>query len=101
MNEDICLALQPVDLSAQKMKAEGIEDVIVEMFSRYHQQIAAGVEGYLREEELDPVVETQVVAHDELGGFEGFGRNNLHKAVRIILNGGLGTTMGLPPPSPW
>ena len=65
---------------------------------KYYRQVLDGKDGFLREDELKPVADHNLVTYEDLGGFEVFGRSRMQNVARIVLNGGLGTTMGLTTP---
>lgn len=90
--------MDPIHLSGEKMRRHGIEAPIVDLFAHYYRQVLEGTDGLLREDELKPVADHNLVTYEDLSGFEAFGRSRMQKVARIVLNGGLGTTMGLTTP---
>ncbi len=97
MAESTCSAA-PVDLFSYKMRVEGIDTSVIELFSRYYRRITEGADGFMPEKELEPVMDDHVVPYESLDSYEMLGRSFWPRAVRIVLNGGLGTTMGLTAP---
>ena len=92
------LCLDPLDLFVFKMRAEGMGNDIIDIFSHHYCKILQGEDGILRESDLRPVPKKQIALYEDLDGFAVFGRSLLHRSARIVLNGGLGTTMGLSSP---
>lgn len=79
---------------AALMAAEDLPDAAIAAFGRHHAQLLAGATGLIPESDLAPVA--GLPDADDLGErHAGIGREHLHEAVVIKLNGGLGTSMGL------
>ena len=91
-------SISPLDLFAYKMSVEGTDTAVIELFSQYYRQITEGANGFLTEEDLCTVTDDHIVRYEGIADFEMLGRSFMHRAVRIVLNGGLGTTMGLAGP---
>jgi UTP--glucose-1-phosphate uridylyltransferase len=82
-------------LFERKMKAENLPDIVIENFKFYYDRLAKGETGHFSETEILPIealADIQAQPADELTRI---GAENLHKAVIIKLNGGLGTSMGM------
>ena len=77
----------------EKMRADGAPDVAVDTFAHYYQRLAAGEQGTLGEDEIEPVDEVQDA--DELPDPGDDADALLDRTVAIRLNGGLGTSMGM------
>ncbi|MCX7707627.1 MAG: UTP--glucose-1-phosphate uridylyltransferase, partial [Anaerolineae bacterium] len=79
---------------AEKMRAEGLPEIVIRTFQFYYDQLAAGHTGMIPEAEIRPVP-----ALPDLEGLPDSlattGRAALSRAVLLKLNGGLGTSMGL------
>jgi UTP--glucose-1-phosphate uridylyltransferase len=75
------------------MRADGAPQVAVDTFAHYYERLAAGEQGTLAEDEIEPVGEVQDA--DELPEPGADIRRVLDRAVAIRLNGGLGTSMGM------
>lgn len=75
------------------MRAEGLPDVAIDTFRRYHAQLSAGATGLLPERDLVPL--DDVADAERLPDTASAGREALARTVVIKLNGGLGTSMGL------
>ncbi len=79
---------------AEKMKREGLPEIVVRTFEYYYHQLLEGHTGYIAEADIEPV-ETLPDAERLPEHLEAVGENNLEYTVLIKLNGGLGTSMGL------
>ncbi len=83
-----------LDEFISKMRGEGVPQIAIDNFSFYYLQLAQGAAGKVFEEEIEPV--------GDLGAFEDLsvafrkgGRTLLSRTVHLVLNGGLGTSMGM------
>ncbi len=86
-------------LSAEKMHQEGLPHQLVEQFRNYYRVLADSQEsvGVVPEETIVPVGEDDVPSRENLGEEqERIGREHMQRTVMIKLNGGLGTSMGMP-----
>ncbi len=79
---------------AERMRAEGLPEIVINTFEHYYNQLAAGETGIIPEAEIQPIA--------ELPETEGFGddlvaagQEALPQTILLKLNGGLGTSMGL------
>jgi len=83
---------------AEKMRNQGIGDASAQTFLQNYGRLAAGAHGYIPEKDITPV--ESVPRYDELeaSGLEQSGRDAIRFTVHILLNGGLGTSMGLAGP---
>lgn len=79
---------------AQKMRAEGLPDIVIENFRYYYQQLVEGQSGLIPEADIEPV-ETLPDAEQFSAELADIGRSALPQTVFLKLNGGLGTSMGL------
>ncbi|MEA2448080.1 MAG: UTP--glucose-phosphate uridylyltransferase, partial [Thermoleophilaceae bacterium] len=77
----------------EKMRADGAPQVAIDTFAHYYERLAAGEQGTLGEDEIEPVDEVPDAA--ELPDPGDDAAELLDKAVAIRLNGGLGTSMGM------
>src|SRR5690242_17745635 len=79
-----------------KMRAAGVPELAVEVFSHYHRQLQDAVTGTIPEDTIDPLVD---VPHlDDVRPDEGAAAEALGRTVVLKLNGGLGTGMGISGP---
>ncbi|MGD9174040.1 MAG: UTP--glucose-1-phosphate uridylyltransferase, partial [Desulfobacterales bacterium] len=81
-----------------KMKNEGLQPLVIDTFAYYYNQVLSGETGLLYDREIHPVDLQEVEDFDRLEKYATTGRRALQHCVRIVLNGGLGTTMGLTGP---
>lgn len=81
-----------------KMAAAGLAPMVIDTFAAYYRQVAAGETGIIPDETIRPPGDGEVVDAETLGDFRDAGKAALKQAVRITLNGGLGTSMGLTGP---
>jgi UTP--glucose-1-phosphate uridylyltransferase len=81
-----------------KMHEAGMSDAVIGLFSEHVQQLFSSQSvGFIPESRIDPVQEDDVKGQDQLTAQdEDFGRSYLDQAAVIKLNGGLGTSMGMP-----
>ena len=82
-------------LFTQKMKSENLAAPVIEAFRYYYAKIRDGSQGLIGEDAIDPLDPEALVQADQLGLFAEAGKKALPWSVRIVLNGGLGTSMGL------
>ena len=86
------------DVFRQKMLREGLPHLVVDTFLHYHDQLREGAAGLIRESEIEPVPLGDLADATALDSYRERGRAALANAAVIVLNGGLGTTMGLEGP---
>ncbi|MBW1954715.1 MAG: UTP--glucose-1-phosphate uridylyltransferase [Deltaproteobacteria bacterium] len=79
----------------QKMQNEGIPEIAVDTFSRYYERVVSGESGMIWDAEIRPLDPSDIQDHKTLSDFAPAGKEAFSRAVRIVLNGGLGTSMGL------
>ncbi|MCF8029930.1 MAG: UTP--glucose-1-phosphate uridylyltransferase [Desulfohalobiaceae bacterium] len=82
-----------------KMQQEGLPAQVIEQFRSYYRTLLDSRQsvGTLAEDEIRPVGEKDVPSQENLGGEqERIGRDHLQQTVMIKVNGGLGTSMGMP-----
>jgi len=81
-----------------KMEKEGLPGIVTETFSHYYRKILSGESGMIPDRDIYPVKQDDIAHMEDLSGYAEKGEKSLSHAVRIILNGGLGTSMGLTGP---
>ena len=81
-----------------KMKQEKLPQVVIDTFVYYYDQVISGATGLISDEEIRPVDKGEIADAASLGAYAPAGRAALNQAVLIVLNGGLGTSMGLTGP---
>lgn len=79
----------------QKMKAENMNPAVIKTFQHYYAKVRNGSDGMIGEDEITRINPVDLVQADQLSEFSTPGKKALDKAVIIVLNGGLGTSMGL------
>jgi UTP--glucose-1-phosphate uridylyltransferase len=80
-------------LARAKMREAGVADAAIDTFTRFYGMLDVGATGYLREAEIEPLV--QVPHVDATDVPDDVARDALARTTVIKLNGGLGTSMGL------
>lgn len=93
MDADLKLVQLPSFIG--KMQSENLPQVVIDTFVHYYGQLVAGVTGKISDRDIMPIEETDIADAAQLGPFVEKGTQVLGKTVMIILNGGLGTSMGL------
>ncbi len=75
------------------MRAAGVNQAAIAVFSHYYGQLEAGATGLILEETIEPLLDPPFLA--DLAIDDDAARDALGKTVLIKLNGGLGTSMGM------
>lgn len=86
-------ALDGLALAREKMARAQVHPAAIDVFARFHAQIAAGETGVISEEDVRPLVDVDDYAR--LAFDPAAEREALAATVVIKLNGGLGTSMGM------
>ncbi|MGD8612875.1 MAG: UTP--glucose-1-phosphate uridylyltransferase [Desulfobacterales bacterium] len=81
-----------------KMENEGLQPLVIDTFAYYYKQVLSGKTGLIYDHEIEPLELRDIQDFDHLEKYAAAGRRVLQQCVRIVLNGGLGTTMGLTGP---
>jgi UTP--glucose-1-phosphate uridylyltransferase len=84
-----------IDEFAAKMAEAGLEPLVIDTFTHYYRRLVGGETGLIHDADIRPLRRSDVPRADELAGYADAGRRALQRTVRIVLNGGLGTSMGL------
>lgn len=79
----------------QKMQDKRLPEIAVDNFSRYYERVVSGESGMICDAEIRPLDPSDIQDHKTLSDFTPAGKEAFSRAVRIVLNGGLGTSMGL------
>jgi len=77
------------------MEAEGLGPSVIEAFRHYYAKVSDGADGLIGESEIERIHPAELLQADVLSGFAAAGKKALAKTIMIVLNGGLGTSMGL------
>ena len=88
---------QKTHLSAfiSKMKNEGLPSPVFDTFTHYYGEVLKGETGLIYDRDIRPVGPSEIETYDKIIEYGRFGIKVLPQTVRIVLNGGLGTSMGL------
>ena len=81
-----------------KMTAHGLDGMVIETFKGYYRDVVDGATGIIGDDTIRPPVASEVAAAADWEAYREAGRRIVPQAVRITLNGGLGTSMGLQGP---
>ncbi|MBW1821675.1 MAG: UTP--glucose-1-phosphate uridylyltransferase [Deltaproteobacteria bacterium] len=81
-----------------KMEKEGLSPMVIDTFSYYYKKVVEGETGLVFDRDIDPVHKDEIKDANNLGSWTAAGKKAFKHAVRITLNGGLGTSMGLTGP---
>ena len=94
------MTAQPEYLPAfiEKMTAHDLPRVAIDTFAHYYRQLVSGATGLIPDDAIDPVDMDEIADARRLQEFDPKGRQALAQTVMIVLNGGLGTSMGLQGP---
>jgi UTP--glucose-1-phosphate uridylyltransferase len=82
----------------EKMKNEGLQPLVIETFAFYYNKLLTGETGLVYDHEIQPVAASEIENFKNLNKYATAGQRAFNHSVRIVLNGGLGTTMGLTRP---
>jgi UTP--glucose-1-phosphate uridylyltransferase len=77
----------------EKMRAAGVPDAAIDVFTHYYGLLEEGETGLIREDSITPLTDPPALA--DMAVAEDPARAALGQTVLIKLNGGLGTSMGL------
>ncbi|MEW5909142.1 MAG: UTP--glucose-1-phosphate uridylyltransferase, partial [Thermodesulfobacteriota bacterium] len=80
---------------ASKMKQEGLPSIAIDTFLHYYAQVVSGKTGMICDADIRPVDPTEIESYETLSPYIPLGLNSMKRSARIVLNGGLGTSMGL------
>jgi UTP--glucose-1-phosphate uridylyltransferase len=78
-----------------KMESEGLPPLVIDTFTYYYDEVLNGATGLVYDKDIQPVAPDEIEAYANLLEYGYKGIDVFHQTVRIILNGGLGTSMGL------
>ena len=81
-----------------KMRKENLDDIVIETFRHYHNQAVNGETGLIYDSDIQAVDLDEIQELGYLDIYQEQGERAYKNAVRIVLNGGLGTSMGLTGP---
>jgi UTP--glucose-1-phosphate uridylyltransferase len=78
-----------------KMEAEGLPPLVIDTFAYYYGEVLKGETGLVYDRYIQPVGPSEIELYRNLTSYGLIGIDAFPQTVRIILNGGLGTSMGL------
>ena len=81
-----------------KMRKEGLPEVVIETFAHYYRQLVSGSTGMIPDDILQPLGPDEIPSMDAVAAHAETGATELKHTIQIVLNGGLGTSMGLTGP---
>ncbi len=81
-----------------KMETEGLSPLVCETFGYYYRQVLTGETGMIFDRDIEPVLPDEIESLENLTDYSTSGKKAFPCAIRIVLNGGLGTSMGLTGP---
>jgi UTP--glucose-1-phosphate uridylyltransferase len=81
-----------------KMESEGLPPLVIDTYAHYYQEVIQGKTGLVYDSDIEPVSPDEVEDFNNLFSYVDAGVDAFHQTVRIVLNGGLGTSMGLTGP---
>jgi UTP--glucose-1-phosphate uridylyltransferase len=86
---------KPIDAFVLKMKRADLSSLVIDTFCHYYRQLATGETGLLCDKDIQPVSCEDLPDATGLKAYSEAGKAAMKKTAAIILNGGLGTSMGL------
>ncbi len=81
-----------------KMKSAGLPPPVIDTFVHYYGRVIEGETGLVSDRDIRPVSPDEVVQFESISDCDTIGSEALPQTVSIVLNGGLGTSMGLTGP---
>jgi UTP--glucose-1-phosphate uridylyltransferase len=78
-----------------KMKQERLPTPVLDTFSYYYGELLTGETGLIYDRDIRPVGAAEIQTYDRILEYARVGIDVFPQTVRIVLNGGLGTSMGL------
>jgi UTP--glucose-1-phosphate uridylyltransferase len=81
-----------------KMKSEELPPLVIDTFAYYYSKVINGDTGMVYDRDIQPVRPDEIGDFYNLNKYANPGIEVFHQTVRIVLNGGLGTSMGLTGP---
>jgi UTP--glucose-1-phosphate uridylyltransferase len=80
---------------AAKMAKAGLKPLVLDTFAHYYRKLVGGATGLIHDADIQPVSPAEIPQAAALAGHAPAGKQLMPRTVRIVLNGGLGTSMGL------
>ena len=79
----------------QKMEKADIDPITIDTFCYYYKKTVSGETGVIHESHIHRILPDELENAGNLKSFTELGKSVRDKAVMLVLNGGLGTSMGL------
>ncbi len=77
------------------MESVGLPPLVIDTFAYYYGEVLRGETGLVYDRDILPVEQAEIESYSKLTAYGLTGIDVFSQTVRIILNGGLGTSMGL------
>ncbi len=81
-----------------KMQAEGLPSLVIDTFAYYYYKMITGETGLIYDRDIEPLRPDDLADFEKMQHYAPAGHQAFDHTVRIVLNGGLGTSMGLTGP---
>jgi len=78
-----------------KMERENLPAVVIDSFIYYYNKVISGETGIIRDNEIECLRANEIDDINDLLEYYDAGKKVIKNSIRIVLNGGLGTSMGL------
>ena len=78
-----------------KMETEGLPQLVIDTFGYYYGEVLEGATGLVCDRDIQAVAPEEMETYDNIIDYATEGVDVFDQTVRIVLNGGLGTSMGL------
>ena len=82
----------------EKMQKDGLDSEIIDNFAYYYQKIVNNEKGFIHDKDIIPIEEEEIPHLKSLDDYSEAWKKALKRTAMIVLNGGLGTSMGLTGP---
>ncbi len=90
-----CVGAKHLSAFIKKMNKADLPQTAIDSFCYHYKQVVSGETGFIADGNIEPVGSGEIETLQNLAGYSEAGKKALPHTVRIILNGGLGTSMGL------
>ena len=77
------------------MESEGLPQLVIDTFGYYYGEVLEGATGLVCDRDIQAVAPEEIETYDNIIDSGAEGVDAFNQTVRIVLNGGLGTSMGL------
>jgi UTP--glucose-1-phosphate uridylyltransferase len=82
----------------EKMQNDGLDSEIIDSFTYYYQKVVNNEKGFIHDKDITSIEPEEIPDFNDLGNYAEAGKKVMNQTVMIVLNGGLGTSMGLTGP---